>query len=320
MRDLKKNPINTLFLGTSWESVETLKVLNNDPRYNIVGVITKEDALVGRKKILTPSLVKKFAIKNNIEVFHTNSKREDYKKALEIFKPELIVCKAFGEILPEFFIEYPKYKSINIHFSLLPKFRGAIPIQKAILEGEKKTGITIMLMSNGLDEGDILKRYEEIILEDDTNITLRNRLVDKSIEVLGGVLEEWVMGKIRPTKQDNKEATYCWQREISKENAEIIWADYSANFIDRMVRALVPWPVAWTKYDGKRMKIFDVEIVELNKKMEPGKLFINGKDLLFSTKDKNKYIKVNELQIEGKGKIVSEDFINAQAFSKPDSV
>ena len=213
MRDLIKEPVRTLFLGTDWESVTTLRSLLEDKRFNIVGVITTVDKPVGRKQILTPSKVKEFALENNIPVFHTEKQKERYQEALDTFKPELIICKAFGEIVPGFFLEYPKYKSINVHFSILPKYRGAVPIQKAILEGEKITGITLMLMSEGLDEGDILKIYEEKILDTDTNLSLRERLVEKSAEVLGDVLEDWINGKIEPIKQDDSKATFCWQKD-----------------------------------------------------------------------------------------------------------
>jgi methionyl-tRNA formyltransferase len=310
MRDLKQKPVKTLFLGSSWESVETLKSLNEDPRFDIVGVITTVDKPVGRDQVLTPSDVKKYALENNIKVFHTEKSDEKYKKSLEEFDPELIICKAFGEIVPEFFIDYPKYKAINVHFSILPKYRGAVPIQKAILDGEKKTGITIMLMSKGLDEGNIIRIYEEDILPKDTNLSLRERLVKKSAEILGDTLEDWINEKIEDKEQDQNMATYCWQKDISKENAKIDWEEMEPEYIERMVRAFIPWPVAWTIWNDKRIKLFDVDIIECNSKIEPGKLFIDKEDLLFSTKSKDLCIKINRLQIEGKQEMSSQEFIN----------
>jgi methionyl-tRNA formyltransferase len=165
--------IKTLFLGTGWQSLETLKALYNDRRFEIVGIITPSDKPVGRKHELTPSDVKKFGLENNIPVFHTEKQKEKYQEALDLFKPELIVCIAYGEIVPGFFLDYPKYKSINIHFSLLPKYRGAVPIQMAILKGEKVTGISIVQMVEKLDAGPVIKEYEEQILDTDTNQTLR---------------------------------------------------------------------------------------------------------------------------------------------------
>ncbi len=310
MRDLEKQPVKTLFLGSSWESVETLKSLDKDSRFDIVGVITTVDKAIGRDQVITPSKVKQYAIDNDIDVLHTEKNEEKYKEALDKFNPELIVCKAFGEIVPEFFIEYPKYKAINVHFSLLPKYRGAVPIQKAILEGKNETGISIMIMSKGLDEGDILKQYREKIFPEDTNLSLRKRLVKKSSEILGDVLVKWIQGNIKPKKQDDSKATYCWQKDISKENAQIDWENMEPEYIERMVQAFIPWPIAWTKWNEKRMKLFDVDLVKCKHGKIPGKLFIEDENLLFATNQQDKCIKVNKLQLAGKQKMSAKEFIN----------
>jgi methionyl-tRNA formyltransferase len=265
---------------------------------------------VGRKHVMTPSQVKQYALENGIEVFHTEKKKDRYQEALDIFNPELVVCKAFGEIIPEFFLKTPEFKAINVHFSLLPKYRGAVPIQKAILDGEEKTGISIMLMSAGLDEGDVLDMYEEAILPNDTNQSLRERLVKKSAEILGDVLEKWIKGEITPVKQDDATATFCWQKDISKENAQINWKEMEPVYIERMVRAFQPWPIAWTMWNGKRVKLFNTELINCNNTKDPGILFVENNQLLFSTKDSNSCIKVNELQIEGKQRTYAKDFIN----------
>ncbi len=312
MRDLIKQPIKTLFLGTDWESVATLYTLHHDPRFQIVGAITTIDKPIGRKHILTPSKVKEFALENHIKIFHTEKQERKYQKALEEFNPELIVCKAFGEILPDFFIDYPKYKSVNIHFSILPKYRGAVPIQKAILEGEKETGITVMLMSPGLDEGDILKIFKEPISDTDTNLSLRERLVKISAKTIGDTLEEWVKGKIQPVKQDESKATYCWQKDISKENAEIKWDEMKPEYIERLIRAMIPWPVAWCYIDEKRVKIFKGSLVKKTHNKIPGALFVENSALYFATKDCNYCIEVLELQIEGKDKISSREYISGK--------
>jgi len=313
-----KKSIRTLFLGTDWESVETLKSLNNDIRFDIVGVITTVDKAVGRKQVLTPSKVKEYALDSGIEVFHTEKNVDRYNKALEIFKPELIVCKAFGEIVPGFFLEYPKYKSINVHFSILPKYRGAVPIQKAILDGEKETGISIMLMSAGLDEGDVLDVYTEPILPNDTNLSLRERLVKRSAKVLGDVLEKWINGEITPKKQDESKATYCWQKDISKERAEIKWNEMEPEYIERLVRAMIPWPVAWftiheSNYENlkkKNIKIFESEIVKDSSGLKTGSMYVKDYMLLFSTKREGLSLRVKELQVEGKKRIKEKDFVN----------
>ncbi|MDD4382010.1 MAG: methionyl-tRNA formyltransferase [Candidatus Dojkabacteria bacterium] len=310
MRDLIKEPIKTVFLGTGWESVETLKILHKDSRFDIVAVITTVDKPVGRKQILTQSDVKKYALENSIPVVHTEKKVEKYTEFINTYKPELAVCKAFGEIVPKEFLDYPKYKCINIHFSLLPKYRGAVPIQKAILDGEEKTGISIMLMSEGLDEGEILAMYEEEILPDDTNQTLRERLVKKSASVLIDVLISWINGDIQ-TKPQEGEPSYCWQKDISKENAKIEWSLYTAEYIERMIRAFIPWPVAWfnaKNLNDRKIKIFKAQIVDCREDKEIGELFVKDNQLLIKTKDR--FLRILELQIEG-GKITNEkEFIN----------
>lgn len=310
MRNLKEEPIKTVFLGTDWESTQILNALYNDKRFKITGVITNEDKPVGRKQLLTPSKVKEFALKHNIQVFHTNSNTEMYKEALKKFNPELIVCIAFGEILPDFFINYPKYKSINIHFSILPKYRGAVPVQKAILDGEKETGISIIIMSQEMDKGDILKIFKEAILPDDTNISLRKRLVKISSDVIGDVLEEWVEGKIVPQKQDDSLASYCWQKDISKEKAQIQWESMDPEYIERMIRAFIPWPVAWCIWNDKRLKIFEAQLIKKKNNEKVGTLFISDSLLLFSTKKKDMCLSVNRLQIEGKDVMNYKEFIN----------
>lgn len=317
MKNLNIQPINTLFLGTEWESVETLKALNQDTRFNIVGVITTVDKPVGRKQILTPSKVKEYAIGNGIEVFHTEKNVARYQKALDIFKPELIVCKAFGEILPEFFIQYPKYKSINVHFSILPKYRGAVPIQKAILDGETETGISIMLMSAGMDEGNILKIFKEPILENDTNLSLRERLVKKSAKILGDVLDDWINDKIKPIEQDGSKATYCWQKDISKENAEIKWDTMEPEYIERLVRAMIPWPIAWftsnnihRNLQNKKVQLHKAQIIKQHTNLEPGIIYIKDSMVLVSTKKQDTNLRLLELQIEGRTVINEKQFLN----------
>lgn len=316
MRNLIKEPVKTLFLGTDWESVETLKALYKDKRFDIVGVITTVDKPVGRKQTLTPSKVKEFAVENGIKIFHTEKQKERYEKALEIFKPELIVCKAFGEILPDFFINYPKYKSINVHFSLLPKYRGAVPIQKAILDGEKETGISFMLMSSGLDEGDILKTIKEPIYDTDTNLSLRKRLVEISASSIGEVLEQWINGTIQPQKQDSSQATYCWQKDISKENAQIQWGKMEPEYIERLVRAMIPWPVAWCIIENKRTKIFKVKITKKESNLKPGSLLKEEGKLFISTNKRDVCLEILDLQIEGKQRMSTAEYINGNRNTK----
>jgi methionyl-tRNA formyltransferase len=299
--------IKTIFVGSNWESLETLKTLHNDNRFEIAAVITQPDKPTGRKQILTPTLVKQYALENNIPVFITQNKPEKYQEALNLFSPELVVVKAFGEIIPKFFLEYPKYKAINIHFSILPKYRGAVPIQMAILNGETETGVTYMLMSEGLDQGDILKISREPILPDDTNLSLRTRLVQKSAIEMPNILVDWVEGKITPQKQDNSQATYCYQKDISKDKAEIDFKNMDAVYIDRFVRALIPWPVAWCMFDNKRMKVLKAKVSDISYDGDKEYEVIDKRLIL---KCKTGFIELLEIQKEGKNPIQASQLIN----------
>ena len=310
--------VKTIFLGTGWESVETLKTLHKSKEFEVVAVITTPDKPIGRKQIVTPSDVKKYALENNIPVEQPDKVKERYIEIAQKYNPEIVICKAFGEIVPKEFLDYPKYGCINIHFSLLPKFRGAVPIQKALLDGEKETGITIMLMSEGLDEGDIIDTYTEEIREDDTNISLRERLVKKSTEVLIPVLNKWINGEIVPIAQENSLATYCWQKDISKDKAEIKLEEYEPKYIDRMVRAFIPWPITWIvlpesnneNLSKKTMKIYKAELNKGKKIIMPGMLWTDGRDVYVSTKEEGVSLKLIDFQIEGRNRMGGREFLN----------
>ncbi len=310
--------VKTIFLGTGWESVECLRTLHESDDFEIVCAITTPDKPIGRKQLMTPSEVKVYCLENNIPVLHTEKSREKYMEIAKKFNPDIVVCKAFGEIVPKEFLDYPRYRCINIHFSILPKYRGAVPIQKAILDGEKETGISLMVMTEGLDEGDILDSYKQEIRADDTNISLRERLVKKSTEILLPALRKWINNKIVPKKQDDSKATFCWQKDISKEKAEINW-EGNPEYIERMIRAFLPWPVAWTRMpksvnrslSEKIMKIYKAELVNCNYSLsESGKLFSKDGELFFTTSVSGKCLKLFEFQIEGKNKTTPLEFLN----------
>ncbi len=300
--------IKTLFLGSNYEALATLKALHESNDFEVVGVITQPDKPVGRKQELLPTEIKTYCIENNIPVFHTESQEERYKEALKLFNPELIVCKSFGEMIPGFFLEAPKYKAINIHFSLLPQYRGAVPIQMAILNGDKKTGISIVQMVEKLDAGPVLAQYEEDILPDDTNESLRKRLVQKTTEVITNILKDWVDGKIKAVEQDESKVTFCWKKDISKENAEIKWNEKASEEIDRMVRAFIPWPIAWCMLYEKRTKIYKVALNKYEKDLNPGEIAVNNKRLYIGTKDSS--IEILELQPDGKKLLNAVQYIN----------
>ena len=298
--------VKTLFVGSNYEALETLKTLNNHESFDLVGVITQPDKPVGRKQEIVETDINRYCVKNNLKVFYTNNDIEKYKEALEIFKPELIVCKSFGEIIPEFFLHSPKYGAINIHFSLLPKYRGAVPIQMALLNGDEETGISIIKMEGDLDSGEIIGQFKEKILQKDTNFSLRKRLVEKTTIELPNILLKWVSGEIDSKKQNEDEVTYCWKKDISKENARIDWEKHSAKEIDRMVRAFIPWPIAWTMINGKRVKIFEVNITN-NLGLQPKEFLQKEGSLFVGTAEGT--IEILELQMEGKKQMSIKTFL-----------
>ena len=290
-----------LFLGSNWESVSTLEALRLDDRFEIVGVITQPDKPSGRKGKIQPTEVKKWCESVDIPVYHTVRDDSRYREALELFQPDIVVCKSFGEIIPDFFLETPKYGAINIHYSLLPKYRGAIPIQKAIIDGLDTTGITYVKMVEALDAGGILEMYEERVRPDDTNLSLRERLVEITGQTVGVTLQRWIDGEIDLTPQDESQATYCWKREISKEEAQINWTEDDALSVDRRIRGYIPWPVAWFMHEGKRVKVFEARILEVPINIPTGKLRIFDEKLVVKTADES-IVELVEVQIEGKTK------------------
>lgn len=273
-----------VYMGTPDFSLEPLKYLIENA--NVVLVVTKKDALVGRKKELTPSPVKKLALENNIEVFCPNSLKKEYQKILDV-KPDIIITCAYGKILPKELIDYPKYGCINIHASLLPKYRGAAPIQWSLINGEEKTGITLMYMDEQMDTGDIIDSVEYKILESDDVGTLHDKL-----SVLGRVILEKnykniINGNIQRIKQNDEEASYAPM--IKREMEEINFNDLVEN-IHNKVRAFSPWPLVKTTINGEEVKIVKTHYVK--KDSEVGKLYYSKHELGIGAKDGILYIDI----------------------------
>jgi len=310
--------IKILFLGSNWEALHTLKVLYSDNRFTVIGVITQPDKPVGRKQEILPTEIKLFCNDNNIPVYHTLGDIERYKEAMSLFNPDVILCKSFGEIIPDFFLKYPKYGAINVHYSLLPLYRGAVPIQKAILDGAEITGISIVKMVEKFDAGPILSQHTEKILPNDTNLSLRERLVKLTGEILPDILYKWCNNEIDAIEQNHQKATFCWQKDIAKEVAEIDFIKDESVKIDRMCRALIPWPVAWFMFGEIRIKLFAISFIDTSEKdllsnlsnqSEIGQLFTYRNRLFVKCQDKE-IIEISDLQEEGKNRTKPIDFIN----------
>ncbi|MFH1392873.1 MAG: methionyl-tRNA formyltransferase [Patescibacteria group bacterium] len=262
-----------VFMGTPEFSVTILEALL-DSNYEIVAVITNPDAPVGRKQILTPSPVKILAEKNKIPVIQPEKMRDNI---------DLAIVAAYGKIIPKNILDVPRFGTINVHPSFLPKYRGASPIQNAILNGDKKTGVTIMKLDEEMDHGPILANSELLIANSDTYESLSQKLAIAGAELLIKTIPDYVSGKIKPVEQKHSEATYT--KIIKKEDGKINWSK-SASETERMIRAFYPWPTAWTIWDGKILKILEAKIrngsLEIKKlQLEGGKIlpikeFLNG--------------------------------------------
>lgn len=247
-----------VYMGTPDFAVLPLKSLVENG-YNVVAVVTNKDKPVGRKQVLTPPAVKVFATEYGIPVYQYDKIRIEGVDELKSLNPDMVITCAFGQILSKEIIDIAKLGVINIHASILPQLRGASPIHFAILNGLKRTGITIMKTDEGIDTGDILLQKEIDIGDDETCGELFNRLSVLGAECIVEALPKIIDGSLAPIKQDDNKATYS--KIIKKEMAKIDWTDDAAQNYNK-IRAFNPSPVAFTFFDGQPFKIFEAEICD----------------------------------------------------------
>lgn len=259
--------MNIIFMGTPDFAVPSLEKLIET--YNVTAVFTQPDRPKGRGKKIGISAVKDIALKYNIPVYQPE-KIKTHRESIDIIKalkPDFIIVVAFGQILPKEILETPKFGCINLHASLLPKYRGAAPINWAIINGENESGNTTMLMDVGLDTGDILLKSEIDINNNMTAGELHDILMKDGADLLIETLEKFKDNGINPIKQDHSKNTYAPM--LTKELAKIDWSKSNIE-INNLVRGLNPWPIAYTEYLGNNMKIYEAELLESNKNHEPG--------------------------------------------------
>lgn len=312
---MKKKPIKlrVVFMGTSLFADEILKALIS-AQYNIVSVYTQTDKKVGREQKLSKSAVKITAENNKIPVFCPSRFGEIEIKELANQKPDLIIVAAYGKILPQAVLDLPGFGAINIHASFLPDYRGPSPIQNAILDGEKETGTTIMLMDSGIDTGAILSQEKIGISPDETGEELLKKLGVLSIELLLKTIPLWISRKISPTPQDNSRATLC--QLIERNDGKIIWTN-DANSIYNQYRAFYSWPGIFTYWEHKDMNVrIKINKLSLAKKMPPknhsvGEVFRVDEKIAVQTGDGAVFLE--EIQIEGKNNVKIADFINGNS-------
>lgn len=298
--------MKVMFMGTPDFAVECLKSLI-DAGHDIISVVTTPDKPRGRGHKMCGTPVCEFALDRGIKVYKPlNLKNETFEDILKSESPEIIVVVAYGKILPPYVLEYPKYGCINVHASLLPKYRGAAPIQRSIIDGETVTGVTTMYMEKGLDTGDMLLKSEVSITPDDNFETLHDKLAISGAELIVQTLEQLEQGGIIPESQDDSLSTYAHM--ITKETALIDWTNVATD-IHNQIRGLFPVPKAFTSYDGKQFKICQSEISDIKGTDICGEVFKVSKDSFYVSCGDNTAIKVISVQAEGKKVMSVSDYL-----------
>ena len=291
-----------VYMGTPDFAVPALEKLAQSPDYTVAAVFTQPDKPKGRKMVMTPPDVKVCAEKLGIPVFQPSSMRsEEAYNSLKELNPDVIVVAAYGQILPKAVLDLPKFGCVNIHGSLLPKYRGAAPIQQSVLDGEKVTGVTTMLMDVGLDTGDILLKAEIEIGENETAGELFDRLAVLGGELIVETLDKLAKGEITPQKQDESLATHT--SKISKELCPIDF-NKSAFEVHNKVRGLNPWPVAVTEIAGKTVKVYSSRVSDMS---GAAGTILSLKPFVVACGDKS--VELIEIQPQGKKRMTAQAFL-----------
>ena len=312
-----------VFIGTGEIGVPTLRALLNS-EHEIVAVVTQPDKPVGREQHIEPPPIKKEITRSGdfqTAVGHSAAWKPPFLEVLQpakikdpqtvgelrALKPDLIVVAAYGQILPHDVLEVPRFACLNMHASLLPRWRGAAPIQAAIAAGDRETGITVMYMNEGLDTGDVLLQRNVEILPNDTGGSLHDRLAQIAPEALLESLRLVAAGSAPRIAQDNARATYA--PKLKREHGLIDWSE-SAEAVERKIRAYNPWPGAFMKVDRQNLKIFSASVVDLTGR--PGEILRSDEDLIIATG--KGALSLAEVQLEGKRRMTAAEFLRGHAW------
>jgi methionyl-tRNA formyltransferase len=294
-----------IFMGTPDFAVGTLEAII-EAGHEVLLVVTQPDKPKGRSGALQYTPVKECALAHGIEVFQpTKIRLEENVEFLRKYEADIFVVAAFGQILPKSILDMPKYGCINVHASLLPKYRGAAPIQWAVINGDPVTGVTIQQMDIGVDTGDIILTKELAISEEETGGGLFDKLAVVGAEACIEALEQIANGTATRTPQNHAEATHVSM--ISKEFGNIDW-DKSATEIERLIRGLNPWPSAYTKLDGKTFKIWKAKVVSAENEYATGCIIHVGKGQM-EVQTGNGVLSLLEVQLEGKKRMEVDAFL-----------
>jgi methionyl-tRNA formyltransferase len=320
----------TIFFGTPQFVMPVLETLAQDEHFSVVAVVTAPDKPVGRKQVLTPPPVKQFGLQHNIPVLQPDefNNRASVQPAspagrLNNLKPDLFIVAAYGKILPRAVIDIPKFGTINIHPSLLPKYRGPSPIQAQILNNEPEVGTTTMLMDEQVDHGPLLGKSQIQISESETFESLADKLFKVGADMLPKITK-YVTGKIKPQSQNHSQATFT--KIIKKQDGQIDWRQ-PADYIERMTRAYAPWPSAFGRLKNYELgiKIIKANVISNDKSdLEPGTIFKTSPSLSSKSSPRSNsgqarlaiacglqtILIIDELQPAGKKKMTGQEFLN----------
>lgn len=295
-----------VFMGTPDFAVPSLQALI-DAGHDVCAVYTQPDKPQGRKQILTAPPVKTLALEHDIPVFQPNTlKNEDEQARLRELAPEVIIVVAYGKLLPKAVLDIPPHGCINVHGSLLPRWRGAAPIQWAVIAGDEMAGVTTMQMAEGLDTGDMLLTYETKVGEKETAGELFDRLAQSGAELLTQTLVK--LDEITPRPQDDAQS--CYAHMLDKQMAVIDWSK-SAHEIDCLIRGLNPWPIALTTLSGERLKVFAAE--KANGRGEPGTVLEADPKKGLTVACGEGALGLTEIQLVGGKRMKATDFLRGHA-------
>ncbi|SFH52714.1 methionyl-tRNA formyltransferase [Pseudobutyrivibrio sp. OR37] len=295
--------MKVVFMGTPDFAVETLKAIY-EAGHEIILVVSQPDKPKGRSGKLQPTPVKEFAMEHDLPVYQPAKIRaEESVEYLKGYEADVFVVAAFGQILPKVILDMPRLGCVNVHGSLLPKYRGAAPIQWAVINGEKVSGNTTMLMGPGLDDGDMLLKSEIELAADETGGSLFDKLALDGGKLTVKTIEALDRGEITPIPQNEAEATHVGM--IHKDLGNVDWTK-SAEEIERLIRGLNPWPSAFTFVNGKQLKLWKAKVMDMSG--EPGTIIDVNKNG-FTIACGSKALAVEELQLEGKKRMAAADFL-----------
>ncbi len=305
MENLHQRELHIAFAGTPELAATILGTLLEKSKHQITMVLTQPDRPSGRGRNLAASAVKLLALENGLDVLQVSAS-ELLVLQDRLTEIDLMVVAAYGMLLPETILNAPKYGCINVHTSLLPRWRGAAPIQRAIQAGDKETGITIMQMDSGLDTGSILLQKKCPINPSDTSGMLHDRLANLGSECLLEILDSIVTGNLQAVAQDNSQA--CYAEKITKAEARIDWAESASN-IDCAIRAFNPTPICHTELQGLALRIWQAKVLDTESTFPAGEIIHSGKTGIDITTGQG-VLRILQLQPQGKRAMSVADFLN----------